>query len=118
MELLRQGHASTQQHSHQRRTLHCCKGLGSSTVTAPWSQPASPWQAGYADKAKGFLHKNLDSLDKRMEQWNQPRGAQGGSYSSGQMGPTDPMVNAVGAAPAGNVSAASQQVGLSGPALM
>ena len=53
-----------------------------------------------------------------MEQWNQPRGAQGGSYSSGQMGPTDPMVNAVGAAPAGNVSASSQQVGLSGPALM
>ena len=75
-----------------------------------------PWQAGYAEKAKGFLHKNLDSLDKRMEQWNQPRGTQGsspqgGSYtSSGQKGATDPMVNAVGAAPAGNVAASPQQV--------
>ena len=69
-------------------------------------------QAGYADKAKGFLHKNLDSLDKRMEQWNQPRAGlqQGGAQGTGRMGPTDPMVNAVGAAPAGSVPASSQQV--------
>ena len=72
---------------------------------------------GYADKAKGFLHKNLDSLDKRIDQWNKPRDTQGtqavpqgGTGNAGRMGGTDPMVNAMGAAPAGSVSGSAQQV--------